>query len=233
MADVPLDPKIFPLRPKSGISGRSSRSHAARAPRVLDQVGDKLELLELYEKLGLRFALLELEKDLPFLPLRDFIAFPRMVYPVFAGRPKSIKAIRSAMNRQLPIVMAAQNEPSVEASTDADIYRIDVVGNPLKVAHLPDGTLEALIECRRRVRVTQLIGRWEFMEARVEELTEPVTKGLDKTARVGRFRICIKPLQIAGSKPVNFSRLGLQPIGDRRHNCEWPSDRSLSEARAA
>ena len=59
--------------------------------RVLDQVGDKLGLLELYEKLGLRFALLELEKDLPFLPLRDLIALPHMVYPVFAGRPKSIK----------------------------------------------------------------------------------------------------------------------------------------------
>ena len=148
--------------------------------RVLDQVGDKLELLELYEKLGLRFALLELEKDLPFLPLRDLVAFPRMVYPVFVGRPKSIKAIRSAVNRQLPIAMAAQKDPALESPSDADIYRIGVVGNLIKVADLPDGTLKALIECRRRVRVAQLTRNGELTEARTEELAEPVTEGLDK-----------------------------------------------------
>jgi ATP-dependent Lon protease len=147
---------------------------------VLDQVGDRPELLELYEKLRSAFWTLELEKDLPFLPLRDLIAFPHMVYPVFVGRPKSIKAIRSAMNRQLPIVMAAQKDPALESPNDADIYRIGVVGSLIKVADISDGTLKALIECRRRVRVTQVIEDGEFLEARTEEVTEPVTEGLDK-----------------------------------------------------
>ena len=49
---------------------------------VLDQVRDVPELLELYEKLRFPFWRLELEKNLPFLPLRDLIAFPHMVYPV-------------------------------------------------------------------------------------------------------------------------------------------------------
>src|SRR5215467_7732752 len=107
---------------------------------VLGQLGDSPDLLELLEKLGiLRSTALELEKDLPFLPLRDLIAFPHMVYPVFVGRPKSIKAIRSAMNRQLPIVMAAQKDPALESPNDADIYRICVVGSLIKVADLPDG----------------------------------------------------------------------------------------------
>ena len=147
---------------------------------VLDQARERPELLDLYEKVGLRFWMLELEKDLPFLPLRDLIAFPYMVYPVFVGRPKSIKAIRSAVNRQLPIVMAAQKDPALESPNDADIYRIGVVGHVIKVADLPDGTLKALIECRRRVRVSQVTEDGEFMEARTEEVTEPVTEGLDK-----------------------------------------------------
>jgi Lon protease-like protein len=149
--------------------------------RILDESGDRPDILELLEKLGIpRATALELEKDLPFLPLRDLIAFPHIVYPVFLGRPKSIKAIRSAVNRQLPIVMAAQKDPAVESPNDADIYRIGVVGNVIKVADLPDGTLKALIECRRRVRVTLLMEDGEFMEARTEELTEPVTEGLDE-----------------------------------------------------
>jgi len=187
---------------------------------VLDQVRDVPELLELYEKFRFRFWTLELEKDLPFLPLRDLIAFPHMVYPVFVGRPKSIKAIRSAMNRQLPIVMAAQKDPTVESPNDADIYRIGVVGSLIKVADMSDGTLKALIECRRRVRVTQLIEGGEFMECKNRGGHRAGHRRLGQTARVGRFRICFKRLQIAGDKPVNFPRLPPQPVGDRGQNCE-------------
>ena len=176
MADLPLD------------LNRLDEPLVAEAPdlmqlrrSVLDQVGDMPDLLELLEKLSIPLATrLKLEKEIPFLPLRDLIAFPHMVYPVFVGRLKSIKAIRSAMNRQLPIVMAAQKDPAVESPSDADIYRIGVVGSLIKVADLPDGTLKALIECRRRVRVTQLIEGGEFMEARTAEVTEPVTEGLDR-----------------------------------------------------
>jgi len=82
--------------------------------------------------------------------------------------------------------MAAQKDPAIESPNDADIYRIGVVGSLIKVADLPDGTLKALIECRRRVRVTQLMEEGEFMEARAEELTEPVTEDWERLLeRVG------------------------------------------------
>jgi len=50
---------------------------------VLGQLGGTPDVREPFEKPGiLRSTALELEKDLPFLPLRDLIAFPHMVYPV-------------------------------------------------------------------------------------------------------------------------------------------------------
>ena len=46
--------------------------------------------------------------DLPLLPLRDVVVFPHMVIPLFVGRPKSIKALESAMESERRIMLVAQ-----------------------------------------------------------------------------------------------------------------------------
>ena len=46
--------------------------------------------------------------DLPLLPLRDVVVFPHMVIPLFVGRPKSIKALETAMAADRRIMLVAQ-----------------------------------------------------------------------------------------------------------------------------
>lgn len=46
--------------------------------------------------------------DLPLLPLRDVVVFPHMVIPLFVGRPKSIKALETAMEAERRIMLVAE-----------------------------------------------------------------------------------------------------------------------------
>jgi Lon protease-like protein len=137
----------------------------------------KKPLAEMGLSLGMR---LEVGTELPFLPLRELIAFPHVVYPVYVGRPRSIKAIKSAESRKIPIVMAAQKDGAVENPGDADIYRTGVVGTVIKVEELPDGTLRAVIEGKRRARLVRVIAEREFFEAKTEEVTESVHDRMEK-----------------------------------------------------
>ncbi|HEX5286251.1 MAG TPA: LON peptidase substrate-binding domain-containing protein, partial [Polaromonas sp.] len=84
--------------------------------------------------------------DLPLLPLRDVVVFPHMVIPLFVGRPKSIKALESAMEAERRIMLVAQkaaakDEPSVE-----DMFEVGCVATILQLLKLPDGTVKVLVE---------------------------------------------------------------------------------------
>ena len=55
--------------------------------------------------------------DLPLLPLRDVVVFPHMVIPLFVGRPKSIKALETAMESGKSILLVAEKTAAQDDTT--------------------------------------------------------------------------------------------------------------------
>jgi len=84
--------------------------------------------------------------QLPLLPLRDVVIFPHMVIPLFVGRPKSIKALETAMEAGKSIMLVAQKTASKDEPSPDDIYEIGCVSNILQMLKLPDGTVKVLVE---------------------------------------------------------------------------------------
>ena len=119
---------------------------------------------------------------LPLLPLRELIAFPHVIYPVFVGRGLSIKAVHSARERKVPIVLAGQKDARVYNPGGDDVYRIGVLGALIRVESLPDQTLKVLIEGKRRVRISRFVVDEEAFNAEIKEIGEetPAAKGLEK-----------------------------------------------------
>jgi ATP-dependent Lon protease len=93
----------------------------------------------------------------PLLPLRDVVVFPHMVIPLFVGRPKSIKAMETAMEAGKSILLVAQKSAAKDDPGPGDMYSIGCVSNILQMLKLPDGTVKVLVEGGMRAHIREVV----------------------------------------------------------------------------
>ena len=95
--------------------------------------------------------------ELPMLPLRDVVVFPHMVIPLFVGRPKSIKALESAMAVDRRIMLVAQKTAAKDEPAIDDMFDVGCVSTILQMLKLPDGTVKVLVEGQQRAFVKSIV----------------------------------------------------------------------------
>ncbi|MBA2654772.1 MAG: endopeptidase La [Gammaproteobacteria bacterium] len=106
--------------------------------------------------------------NMPVLPLRDVVVYPHMVIPLFVGRPKSIKALDSAMNDGKQIFLVAQKDPSVDEPTIEDFYEVGTISTVLQLLKLPDGTVKVLVEGNKRAHIIRFTEEEDFYNADIQ-----------------------------------------------------------------
>jgi len=91
------------------------------------------------------------------LPLRDVVVFPHMVIPLFVGRPKSIKALETAMASDRRIMLVAQKTAAKDEPEASDMFEVGCVSTILQMLKLPDGTVKVLVEGQQRATVQTIV----------------------------------------------------------------------------
>ena len=125
--------------------------------------------------------------DLPLLPLRDVVVFPHMVIPLFVGRPKSIKALESAMALERRIMLVAQKTAAKDEPVVEDMFTVGCVATILQLLKLPDGTVKVLVEGQQRAKVNKIEdGELQF-SANITPI-EPSVIADDKTSEIEALR---------------------------------------------
>src|SRR5579875_927113 len=108
----------------------------------------------------------------PLLPLRELIVFPHEVYPIFVGRQKSIKALEAAEAAKKPILLVAQKDARIADPSPQDLYTIGTLGVVVQLLRLPDGTVKALLEGKKRARIVRYLQQDDYFQVEVEEIDE-------------------------------------------------------------
>ena len=127
-------------------------------------------------------------RSYPMMSLRDIVLFPHMVAPLVVGRKKSIQALEEAIANHSEIFLATQKNASDEDPKQAGVHTVGTVAGVLQLLRLPDGTIKALVEGRRRARIIRYLPHEEFFRVEVEELLETGEINAETEAFVRQIR---------------------------------------------
>ncbi len=114
--------------------------------------------------------------ELPVLPLRDMVIYPRSVMPLTVARERSLRALDAARNKGMAVTLA-QRSSETDEPRPSDLYDAGALVNIGRVLNMPDGSSSLLVQGMTRVKVLEWIQATPFMIAKVEVLREPATHG--------------------------------------------------------
>ena len=113
--------------------------------------------------------------ELPLLPIRDNVHFPQIIFPLFVGREKSVRALDEAMAGSQHILLASQRQVATEDPEPDDLHEIGIIAEIIQILKVPDGTVRVMLEGKERVRIAEWLQMEPFFQVRAERLaTEPV-----------------------------------------------------------
>ena len=152
----------------------------------------------------------------PVLPIRDVVLFPGIIIPLFVGRPRSLKAIESALLHDKKIFVVTQKKMDTEDPAIDDLYETGTLCNILQMVRIPDGTTKVLVEGISRMRIGAYVRDGDLMEARLlsmpwRDSESPHMEALKRRVLDGFERYNTLQPRIPGE--VMSSILGIDDIG--------------------
>src|SRR4029079_9271084 len=93
--------------------------------------------------------------------------FPEMIVPLQVGRERSVKALDRAVRNNQPVALITQRNSEADdiASVD-ELYLVGTLAKIAQVIRLQDGTIRAIVQGQRRIRLLDLVQNDPPLQAR-------------------------------------------------------------------
>ncbi len=125
--------------------------------------------------------------NVPVLPLRGIVVFPKMMLHLDVGRKKSINAIRHAMDGEQLIFASAQFDATESNPEVNDLYQMGVMCRVVQMVKQPEGTIRIILEGLYRADIKYIVDNNSYLCADVMRIKE--TKCSDKTTEQALVRV--------------------------------------------
>src|SRR2546426_1018672 len=127
--------------------------------------------------------------ELPLVPLREAVVFPKLVVPLGAGREKSVAAINAAMNEEKHyIILAAQKDAEVDDVLPEQIYSVGTVAEIVRLLRIPDGSAQIIVQGINRVRITNYLPEQRFFRVNFEVIPDEIGNAVEREALLRSVR---------------------------------------------
>ncbi|HWH24109.1 MAG TPA: endopeptidase La, partial [Candidatus Limnocylindria bacterium] len=139
-------------------------------------------------------------RELPLVALRETVIFPEMIVPLQVGRDKSVQALNRAVADSSPIALVTQRQAEREDINEpSELYEVGTLAKIAQVVQLQDGTVRAIVQGQRRLRLHGFTSADPFILARVEPLDDVPASGIEVQALVRNVQAQIEQYVQSGA----------------------------------
>lgn len=148
--------------------------------------------------------------EIPVIPLRGLVVFPKMTLHFDVGRKKSISALKFAMEKDQEIFLVAQRDASVDEPKMEDMYDIGVICHIKQMLKIPNSSnLRVIVEGVQRASLVTIFQDKPHMMCVVDKIDEAQSDNED-TRVSACIRMVKKEFQLYAS---TYSKISNEVIG--------------------
>ncbi|MEX2053160.1 MAG: endopeptidase La [Candidatus Paceibacterota bacterium] len=112
---------------------------------------------------------INIKDELPLIPLKNVVLFPRVAIPLLVQRPKSINSLDFATSQDRLVVFVAQKNIYDDVD-QKDLFKIGTIGKIFEIHKLPDGSSKIDVEGIARVKIKNISQVEPFFKAKIEPI---------------------------------------------------------------
>ena len=152
----------------------------------------------------------ELPGELPILPIREAVLYPRMLLPLMVTQERMIKLIDAALLSNKLIGIVAIKHKEVEEVKPEHLFQIGCAAQILKMIKMPNNSLRLLIQGTSRITLGEFTQREPYFRAKVTSLKDQGEKTTDiEAVMVGVKGIFQKVVELAPNLPAELGIMAL------------------------
>lgn len=110
----------------------------------------------------------ELDNQIPILPMRNMVLFPKVIAPIMVGRDSSMRLIREAERKGMLIGAFCQSSAEVEDPGFDDLHTYGVAARVVRIIDLPDGSTTVLLKGMERAQLKKIVSSRPYLLGEIE-----------------------------------------------------------------